>query len=93
MGFIKKHFMGLDQMKDTEASAPKQRFGQRGAENNHRNDNKGIFAGVPCQKRAFEPRSPVKCPLISIDAFESDQLHVYSGNNPGNGFSTIVNDH
>ncbi len=45
--------MGLDQsdqLKDTEAPAPKQRFRQQGAENNHRNGNKGRFSGVDVKR-------------------------------------------
>jgi hypothetical protein len=71
--------MGLDQMKDTEASAPKQRFGQRRAENNHCNGNKGRFAGVACQYTTFEPRSLVNSPLTSIDAFESEGETAFTG--------------
>jgi hypothetical protein len=68
IGFIKKHFMGQDHMKENSTPAPKQ-FGQRGPANNPR---KTGFAGVACQRTTYEPRSLVNRPLTSIDAFESD---------------------
>jgi hypothetical protein len=68
IGFIKKHFMGQDHMKENSAPAPK-RFGQRGPENN---PCKTGFAGVACQRTTYAPRSVVNRPLTCIDAFESD---------------------
>ena len=70
IGFIKKHFMGLDHMKESSAPAPK-RFGQRGPENSNHPCKTG-FAGVACQRTTYEPRSLVKRPLTSIDTSESD---------------------
>ena len=67
--FIKKHFMGLDHMKENSAPAPKQ-FGQRFHENS--NNRKTGFAGVACQRTTYEPRSLVNRPLTSVDTSESD---------------------